>query len=60
METDARQDRRDRLQRKERERMVVHKVKSPRSGERLVKIAVRRAFKAAASRAAAGERRLTG
>ena len=44
MDTDARQDRRDERQHKERHRMVVHTVKSPRSGERLVKLVVRRAF----------------
>jgi hypothetical protein len=44
VEIDTRQDRRDERLRKERGRMPVHKVKSPRSGERLVKLAVRRAL----------------
>ena len=48
MDVDERQERRDRRRDKERNRMVVHKVKSPRSGERLVKLVVRRAVKAAA------------
>ncbi|HEV2126471.1 MAG TPA: hypothetical protein VGW38_27245 [Chloroflexota bacterium] len=43
MDTDERQDRRDRLRDKEKNAMVVHKVKSPRTGGRLIKIAVRRA-----------------
>ena len=51
MESDERQDRRDERREKERTRMVVHKVKSPRTGERLVKLATRRAAKGAATRA---------
>jgi len=46
MEQDERQDRRDQRRDKERGRMVVHKVKSPRSGERLVKLVVKHALKA--------------
>ena len=46
MEQDERQERRDRRREKERTRMVVHKVKSPRSGERLVKLVVKHALKA--------------
>ena len=46
MDTDSRQDRRDQRLHKERFRMVVHKVKSPRSGERLVKLITRGARKA--------------
>jgi hypothetical protein len=49
METDEQQDRRDRRREKDRTRMVVHKVKSPRTGERLVKLATRRAMKRSAS-----------
>jgi hypothetical protein len=45
MDTDTRQDRRDQRREKGRNRMVVHKVKSPRTGERLIKLAARRAFK---------------
>ena len=52
MDTDERQDRRDRQREKERTRMVVHKVQSPRRGERLVKLATRRAAKGAATRGA--------
>ncbi len=44
MDTDTRQDRRDRRREKDRNRMLVHKVKSPRTGERLIKLVVRRAF----------------
>lgn len=44
---DEQQDRRDRRREKERTRMVVHKVKSPRTGERLVKLATRRVLKGA-------------
>lgn len=54
METDEQQDRRDRRRERDRTRMVVHKVKSPRSGERLVKIATRQAVKRAAARKRAG------
>ena len=46
MEQDERQERRDRRREKERTRMVVHRVKSPRSGERLVKLVVKNALKA--------------
>ena len=53
MENDERQDRRDRRRDKERRRMVVHKVKSPRTGERLVKLVVRRALKGARPKTAA-------
>jgi hypothetical protein len=52
MDTDERQERRDKRREKERTRMVVHKVKSPRHGERLVKLATRRAVKSAAGRGA--------
>ncbi len=52
METDERQDRRDERREKDRTRMVVHKVQSPRRGERLVKLATRRAVKGAATRGA--------
>ena len=45
MESDERQDRRDRRREKVRTRMVVHKVKSPRTGERLVKVATRQVLK---------------
>ena len=45
METDEKQDRRDTRKRKQRHRMVVHQVKSPRTGERLVKLATRRAVR---------------
>jgi hypothetical protein len=45
MEQDERQERRDRRRDKERTRMVVHKVKSPRGGERLVKLMVKHALK---------------
>jgi hypothetical protein len=46
MESDLRQDRRDRRRDKDRTRMVVHKVKSPRTGERLVKLMVTRSRRA--------------
>ena len=45
MEQDERQERRDRRREKERTRMVVHRVKSPRGGERLVKLVVKNAMK---------------
>ena len=45
MEQDERQERRDRRRDKERTRMVVHKVKSTRGGERLVKLMVKNALK---------------
>lgn len=44
MDTDTRQDQRDQRREKDRNRMVVHKVKSPRTGERLIKLAARRSF----------------
>lgn len=44
MDGDEKQDRRDERLHKDRTRMVVHKVKSPRTGERLVKIATKRAM----------------
>lgn len=44
MTTDEQQDRRDRRRDKERHRMPVHRVKSPRHGERLVRIVTRRAL----------------
>ena len=47
---DTQQERRDRRREKERTRMVVHKVKSPRTGERLVKVATKRALNAANGR----------
>jgi hypothetical protein len=47
---DTQQERRDRRREKERTRMVVHKVKSPRAGERLVKVATKRALNTAAGR----------
>ena len=50
MESDERQDRRDRRREKDRTRMVVHKVKSPRTGERLVKVATRRVLKRSATK----------
>lgn len=43
MEKDEQQDRRDERKEKERTRMVVHKVKSPRTGERMLKVVLRRA-----------------
>jgi len=46
MEVDEQQERRDRRRDKDRTRMVVHRVKSPRTGERLVKVVVGRARKA--------------
>ena len=46
MEVDERQERRDRRREKDRTRMVVHRVKSPRAGERLVKVVLGRARKA--------------
>ena len=46
MEDDERQQRRDQRREKERTRMVVHRVKSPRGGERLVKLVVKNAMKA--------------
>ena len=49
MDGDERQDRRDERREKDRNRMVVHKVQSPRRGERLVKLATRRAVKGAAT-----------
>jgi len=52
MNDDERQDRRDRRKEKERTGMVVHKVKSPRIGERLVKIATRQALRRSAARVA--------
>jgi hypothetical protein len=54
MEIDERQNRRDERLRKDRERMPVHKVKSPRTGERLVKLAVRRAVSRSTTRRPAG------
>ena len=56
MEQDERQERRDRRREKDRTRMVVHKVKSPRSGERLVKLVVRNAMKAQGIRRPKGVR----
>ncbi len=51
--SDERQDERDRRRDKDRHRMIVHKVKSPRTGERMVKLvagrAVRRALKSKAA-----------
>ena len=51
--SDVRQDDRDRRRDKDRHRMVVHMVKSPRTGERMVKLvagrAVRRALKSKAA-----------
>jgi hypothetical protein len=52
MENDERQERRDRRREKERTRMVVHKVKSPRTGERLVKVATRQVLKRSAAKGA--------
>ena len=46
MDTDTQQDRRDQRLHTERFQMVVHKVKSPRSGERLVKLLTQGARKA--------------
>jgi len=46
VEHDERQERRDRRREKERNRMLVHKVKSPRTGERLVKLVVKHALRA--------------
>jgi hypothetical protein len=56
MEQDERQERRDRRREKERSRMVVHKVKSPRSGERLVKLVMKHALKAQGIRRPKGVR----
>ena len=56
MEQDERQERRDRRREKERSRMVVHKVKSPRSGERLVKLVMKHALKAQGVRRPRGVR----
>jgi len=50
MENDERQERRDRRREKDRNRMVVHKVKSPRTGERLVKMATRQVLKRATTK----------
>ena len=51
--SDERQDERDRRRDKDRHRMIVHKVKSSRTGERMVKLvagrAVRRALKSKAA-----------
>lgn len=57
MEIDERQNRRDERLRKQRERMPVHKVKSPRSGEHLVKLAVRRAVSRSTARPGPANRR---
>jgi hypothetical protein len=56
MESDERQERRDRRREKERTRMVVHRVKSPRSGERLVKLVMRNAMKKQGMRKVKGVR----
>lgn len=60
MEQDERQERRDRRRDKERNRMVVHKVKSPRTGERLVKLVVQHARKAQGIKLTKGAKAIRG
>ena len=56
VQDDERQERRDRRREKERTRMVVHRVKSPRGGERLVKLVVKNVMKAQGIRRPKGVR----